>query len=120
MPGVFHSFLTGHPFLFGGHMKQPKGTWEKVRQQAYIRDRKANARCWICKGEIDYCASSAAHTGTYSPDAWEPDHYLPKDKYPEYANDISNLRPSHASCNRARRDREITESPIGNQSRDWG
>ena len=99
--------------------RKPRGTWEKVRQQAYIRDRKANARCWICGGEIDYCASSDAAHGNYSPDAWEPDHYLPRSLYPEFVNDITNIRPSHASCNRWRRNKESKQSPLGNQSREW-
>lgn len=87
--------------------------WRRVRSQAYYRDLESDARCWICGGRIDY----AAPAGT--PDAWEPDHFLPVSKHPEFANDITNVRPSHSSCNRSRHDRAVPENALGVPSREW-
>jgi 5-methylcytosine-specific restriction endonuclease McrA len=88
--------------------------WEKVRKQALYRDMSKNARCWICGQEIDYRAPAG------TPDAWEPDHYLPVDDFPEFGNDITNLRPAHSSCNRARKKADIADKSLGSRSRDWG
>ena len=77
----------------------------------------ANARCWICGGEIDY------HAAPQTPDAWEPDHVKPRDKFPELTYDITNLAPSHCSCNRSRKDKSVQETlgmSVGIQSRYWG
>ena len=79
-------------------MGDPRGTqrWRRLRKKLYERDRMANAPCWICGEPIEY----RARPGT--PRAWEPDHVRPVNLYPELAYDESNIRPAHASCNRAR------------------
>lgn len=91
--------------------------WRRVREAAYERDRSANAPCWICGKPIDYRAPSG------TPDAWEPDHYLPVCDYPEHQLDLANIRPSHASCNRARgsldRAAKQRAQTLGERSRDW-
>lgn len=91
--------------------------WRNLKAQALRRDMRKDARCWICGGRIDY----RAEPGT--PDAWEPDHIKPRSKYPELTYDITNLAPSHCSCNRSRKDRSAQETlglGVGTQSRDWG
>ena len=91
--------------------------WERVREAAYERDRKADAPCWICGGRIDYRAPAG------TPEAWEPDHYLPVCDYPEHQLDIANIRPSHCHCNRSRGRMENAEKRrsdrLGDQSRQW-
>lgn len=87
--------------------------WRVVRQQAYRRDMERDARCWICGGRIDYAAPSG------TPDAWEPDHFLPVSTHPELAEEITNLRPSHRSCNLSRGTSMVVEG-VGKPSRDWG
>jgi 5-methylcytosine-specific restriction endonuclease McrA len=87
--------------------------WRQVRKEAYERDSARHAKCWICGGDIDY----AAPPGT--PDAWEPDHYWPPKVRPDLAEDITNIRPAHCSCNRARGDRMIKGSGLGSPTRKW-
>ena len=98
--------------------------WETIRNIAYKRDRAANAPCWICGQPIDYRAKVNPHTGEYNPMAWEPDHYLPRAEYPELTYDLSNIRPSHAGCNRSRghlpRSKAAEKRLLGESSRDWG
>lgn len=96
--------------------------WRTLRQQCFDRDRRVNARCWICGEPIDY----AAEPGTRW--AWEPDHRLTVDEHPELAYDPTNIMPAHASCNRkrgaedvARKRRARTErSALGEPSEDFG
>lgn len=91
--------------------------WQKLKAQAIRRDMARDARCWICGGRIDY----QAMPGT--PDAYEPDHIKPRSKHPELTYDITNIAPSHCSCNRSRKDKsqqETMEMGVGTPSRDWG
>ena len=82
--------------------------------ECYRRDLQRDARCWICGQRIDY----TARAGT--PDSWEGDHYYPPELFPELANEPTNIRPSHSSCNRSRKRDLIPDRQIGNPSRDWG
>ena len=92
--------------------------WRQVRAQAYQRDMEKNAPCWICGKPINYAAPAG------DPDAWEPDHYLTVADHPEFANDITNIRPSHSVCNRRRgqADRAAKKrlEDLGEPSEDWG
>jgi hypothetical protein len=54
--------------------------------------------CWHCRQPIDY------HTPARTPDSFECDHAVPVKVNPALALHWSNLRPSHARCNQARRD----------------
>lgn len=56
----------------------------------------AGLPCWLCGQPIDYRAPQG------DPNAFEGDHVIPSSVDPELADDVDNLRPSHASCNRAR------------------
>lgn len=93
-------------------LKDPR--WQRVRMQAWRRDRAAGATCWVCGGRIDYDARPSSH-----PDAWEPDHEKPRDKFPELAFELSNIRPSHMHCNRSRKDGARMDA-LGEPSRAWG
>lgn len=86
--------------------------YRQIRQQAYQRDRRRNATCWICGQPIDYSAPAG------TPDAWEPDHRVPPKDAPELAELITNLMPSHSSCNRSRGDR-APKPGLGETSRQW-
>lgn len=85
----------------------------RVRLMALRRDKGADAPCWICGKPIDY----AAKPGT-TPDSWEPDHYLVRSRFPQYACDLGNLRPSHKRCNRAR-SAKASIDPVGDASGSW-
>ena len=51
--------------------------------------------------------------------AWEADHYRPRKLFPELALEPSNIRASHAKCNRSRGKRAAI-AELGRPSRDWG
>ena len=56
----------------------------------------AGLPCWLCGEAIDYAAPSQ------SPNAFESDHRHPVKLRPDLAYQLSNLQPSHSSCNRIR------------------
>lgn len=85
--------------------------WKKVKEVAFRRDAKQGARCWICGGEIDYTLRFP------HPDAYEADHKVPVSKRPDMAFYLSNLMPSHSSCNRARGDKEY--KTVDKTSEEW-
>ena len=74
--------------------------------------RQANLACWICGQPIDYDAAPQTSN------AFEPDHFYPQSTHPELAEDKSNLRPSHSSCNRSRKD-GIPMPSLGGLSEVW-
>lgn len=70
--------------------------WRRLRSKLFKRARETDAPCWICGGRIDYLAEPG------TPNAWEPDHVISPLDRPELAHDVTNIRDSHASCNRRR------------------
>lgn len=58
-------------------------------------DENGNYICWICK--------QAVHTSVVS-----MDHVATVEEWPEYKNDLSNLRPSHAFCNHERANKQLS------------
>ena len=60
--------------------------WRRVRKQCFERDLRTNAPCHICGQEIDYTAKHG------SPDAWEPDHVIPRSKRPDLIYDMANIK----------------------------
>ena len=86
--------------------------WNSVRNQAYKRDLRAQAPCHICGQPIDYQAPMD------SPDSYQADHVLPVKDFPQYELDLNNIKASHASCNKAKADKEKHNS-IGQRSRSW-
>ena len=92
--------------------------WRVVREQAFQRDMKRNAPCWICGRPIDYTLPPS------DPWGWQPDHVLSVKEHPELANDIGNIRPSHARCNNQRGQEEKAkrrhDHDLGQPSEDWG
>lgn len=88
--------------------------WPYVRKLAWDRDRKGHAPCWICGQPIDYSVQPSS-----TDQAWEPDHFVPVAKNKNLELDLSNVRPSHRACNRARGDGTNGENTLGQQSRIW-
>lgn len=86
--------------------------WRELRARLYERDRRADARCWICGQPIDYRAAPL------SPDSWEPDHVVPVAADPDRAFDPGNIRAAHCACNRARGNRK-QGNDLGTRSRQW-
>lgn len=70
----------------------------KVKREFRQRCKATRAVCWLCRQPIDYSAAPQ------TPEAFEPDHYHPVESHPHLAYDMTNLRPSHCRCNRARQD----------------
>lgn len=68
--------------------------------------------CWLCGQPIDWSAAPQTQ------DAFEPDHFHPQVTHPELALDPENLRPSHMSCNRSRRD-DVPAPGLGSLSEAW-
>ena len=97
-----------------GKQKVSRSTRYKThtRPLAFERDRKANARCWICNGEIDYTLPISS-----APLAWEGDHVNAIANGGEEL-DLNNVRACHTQCNRARGKSNNTNG-IGRRSRIW-
>lgn len=85
----------------------------KVRAMCWKRDREQKARCWICGGVIDYTLKPSS-----TPEAWEPDHVLPRVRHPRLTLDPTNIKAAHRKCNRSRHDR-ATLHGLGKPSREW-
>lgn len=100
-------------------MPKRASQWPKVARMCKERDEKSQAKCWICGGTIDYNASNNPSNSRYSPDAYEPDHVLSVAEYPELELDMDNIKASHSSCNRSRRDKSLKKQ-VFKSSRDWG
>lgn len=88
--------------------------WPYIRKMAWDRDRKARAQCWICGQSIDYSVAPSS-----TDESWEPDHVIPVHQCPELELDLTNIKASHRTCNRARGDGTNGENTIGQQSRIW-
>jgi 5-methylcytosine-specific restriction endonuclease McrA len=81
------------------HRSTGTQAWRKVKTEFRARCQAANARCWVCPQPIGYQAEPMARN------SFEADHRLPVATHPHLEHDITNLAPSHLSCNRARRDK---------------
>ena len=95
----------------------PTNIWQTRRAQNLRNDyrdqcEEANAPCWLCGQPINY------HAAANTPNAFELDHFLPQDDYPELALEPSNFRPAHCSCNRARGKREAPTA-LGPTTTKW-
>ena len=87
--------------------------WTRLRQRCFKRDKQANAKCWLCNGDIDYQAKPGS-----TPESWEPDHRFSVKTHPELAEVPENVLPSHKRCNRAKGSKAgITN--LGTRSREW-
>ena len=87
--------------------------YRQVKMQAFRRDMERGAVCWLCGQPIDYTATPG------TPDAYEADHFYPPHERPDLAEDITNLRPAHSSCNRSRGDKKVGPFALGKPSRQW-
>lgn len=93
------------------------GVWQSTRGQkiraAYLAEcREKNFPCWLCSQPIDYDAPAN------SPNAFELDHFLPQDDYPDLVFEHDNFRPAHCSCNRARGKRDAPAA-LGPRTIEW-
>lgn len=69
--------------------------------------------CWLCGLPIDYDAAPNS-----TDDSFNLDHLFPVSKRPDMQEDPAGFRPSHASCNNLRGNRD-PEPPLGTLSRPW-
>ena len=100
-------------------MAKRSAQWQKVRLQAFERDKKRNAPCALCGRSIDYSLGMSTGGGKdYNPKCWEPDHILSVEKHPELELDLVNVQATHAGCNRSKHDRAGINL-LGAPSRDW-
>jgi 5-methylcytosine-specific restriction endonuclease McrA len=66
--------------------------WSRVKakwRERNLPDKDGNYVCWICKQPVHNSVVTI-------------DHVAPLELYPEYARDLSNLKPSHRWCNEER------------------
>ena len=88
----------------------------KMRREFFEQCKDADAACWWCGQPIDYTIPhSDPVTGHVNPDAFELDHAYPRSTHPELAEDPSNFRPAHRSCNNKRSDGK-GDLPLGTVS----
>lgn len=85
---------------------------KELRRQHQQQYAAANAKCWLCGQPIDY--TRPAH----HPDALDIDHVHPRSTHPELSLDPANLRPSHVSCNRSKRE-GLPAPALGSLSEAW-
>jgi 5-methylcytosine-specific restriction endonuclease McrA len=76
----------------------------QIKREFFARCRAVSAACVHCGQPINYSAAPQ------TPDAFESDHRIPVKTRPDLAYAISNLQPSHASCNRSRGDRAMASA----------
>lgn len=72
--------------------KRRPGNWNHTKKKwkaLNLPDADGYYECWICHKPVHLSIVSL-------------DHVAPVEQYPEYAHELSNLRPSHTYCNGAR------------------
>lgn len=87
-------------------------TWSNVKKawrKANPPDAEGFYICWICKHELHESKLTL-------------DHVAPLEQYPEFAKELSNLRPAHAWCNQERARNKYTSliNRFGNSRRNHG
>lgn len=70
--------------------------WRQLAAQFKKACAGRNDACHICEQPIDYSAPPQTAS------AFEADHFKPVETHPHLAYMVTNLRPSHSSCNRSR------------------
>ena len=91
--------------------------WRTLKAQAFDRDRTRNAPCARCHQPIDSTLTPDAYT--YRPNPHQPAHLHPRPTPPHLTYVLSNLRPSHASCNRSRGSTPIETTTRWAQAEAW-
>ena len=81
----------------------PSAAWDRLRTAHKKQSQAAGARCAHCNQPINYQGRKG------DPDAYEPDHIKPRSTHPHLALEITNLQPSHSSCNHRRQDKAMGE-----------
>ena len=74
--------------------------WARLRDRFRDHCRRTNALCHLCvqRGDVEHAVIDYATAR--SPWSFEADHLKSVDAYPHLAFEWSNLRASHARCNR--------------------
>lgn len=90
-----------------GGCRRFKAAKRRFKQHCESND----AVCWLCGGPIDYKAPPDMA------DAFNLDHRIPRSQRPDLTEDPGNWSPSHASCNKSRKDSAPTT--LGTTSRAW-
>lgn len=98
------TLLTGRP-------------WKRLKEQFRTACAATDAPCWLCHQPIDYAIRNTPGEQV-NLEAFEPDHFHPRNTHPHLTLDPANLRPSHLTCNRARGKNLITNT-LGTPSRQW-
>lgn len=78
--------------------------WDQLKAAFKANCRTTGAKCWLCilRGDVEH-ADIDYSAPPQSSNAFEADHYYPWDSFPHLRYQWSNLRASHARCNRQRR-----------------
>ncbi len=87
-------------------------SWRTLAADFKQHHQELSSVCWLCRQPINYEAPG------HHPDSFEPDHFLPRNDYPELTLEWDNLRPAHCSCNRSRGKKDA-QAPIGPQTQSW-
>ncbi|WEV69939.1 hypothetical protein OZX73_03505 [Bifidobacterium sp. ESL0775] len=87
--------------------------FQKDRKAFFAKCKANNAVCWLCGMPIDYEVPQNTTDNSYN-----LDHMYPVTKRPDLQHDPAGFRPSHASCNNLRGNKE-PPAPLGTLSRQW-
>lgn len=91
-----HTPIRRTPPIMGNTPGRNTTSWIRLRDRLRREAQKRNDPCWICGGRIDYLLPPG------SPNGWEPDHVISPLDRPDLAEDATNIRSAHVSCNRRR------------------
>jgi 5-methylcytosine-specific restriction endonuclease McrA len=87
--------------------------WAKLRARFKDHCRRTNARCYLCIARGDYEHAVIDYTApARTPHAFEADHAAPVGTNPHLAYAWSNLRASHARCNRQKGTNDVVEQHV--------
>lgn len=105
---MIDTVMSNHPD-FG----RRTGNYKRIRELFRADCERLNMVCWICRKPILYDLP-ANH-----PEAFHADHRQPRSLRPDLAEEISNLAPAHADCNRRRGNDTSGPIDIGIPSERW-
>lgn len=71
------------------------GYYKKKWKKQNPPDKDGNYQCWLCPRKVHKSIVTI-------------DHVAPLELYPEYAKEMSNLRPAHRWCNEERASNRLT------------
>ena len=92
----FLSGWIGDPLGMPAHRLHQTTAWRKLAAEARARDEAHDAPCWLCGGAIDYDAPPRTRW------SYSADHAVSVARTGDALCHLSELRPSHVSCNARR------------------